>query len=1490
MSRAFYALTIFTHDSVLSLRLSTMLSSKILVISRYLRLPCSSSRHTEGENGGVLEGCRSGNLGAVKVRFQWASLRSTSTSRRVDSPFHLAFHYGHKEICKYLINQMVHDVSGGKIHKSSDNIYVQKALESFCERYQECDESIRKQIKYVLVDYGWLSLLNKLDCEYIWEVTSDSGLLAQCLLDIPPISVILHCDEKDVEIILVTGPRSHKLSCSALETLKGYNKYCETTQILQTYRKFETFVDWSKCFRGNIEVLEKGIEYFSSDVSLVMQDLSAYSRFPFHYLLSQYGGILNYLNIEALNMSKWSDYFYVRNEDSDLPLHIIGQIHIGVEKSKFLIRTLSQCDTKNSNGETPFQVACDRKDVETLKCLVSNTPCDIYHYGKTKIENIEIAKHLIELVYADTQISLSSLDTVVPGDTLLHVIARIPYSEGAIDFLVRGMEFNTCKVNSRKEFPLHVACRTGQSAHSLQALSNCSVNQKNVEGNTPFDILVENHPMRFDLMVCVTKLPSFSVYSEYPSVELLATKCFCESDNSYFCGLCNNNNVLHMALLFKKVSIVEAIKKEYPNKFQEYTSSSNVQKELPFHIAGKIRSKEAISLVFGNRNPNVVSFRGNTALHEACWHSAGTKKDKEAVKFLIEKVKCDPHLCNKKGNTALHFACRKGCTNIVSFLLNDVKVNPNTKNKEGCTPLMLTSLYNHQIIRLLIENGAETSYLYAIYNMFFEKYSSINPPPTPLNIIVAGKHSSGKTTIIEALKREGSSDKVEAEEHTAGIIPSSYDSKSFGMTAWYDLAGQSEYYASHEAVLHTIMSSSSPLILLLVDCRKPQELIQQDILYWLHFFKKQVVVNTTKAEPHLKIVFSFADEVSPERIKSTIGCCKISLTSFITKASFKFIGFVALDCRYPNSTEIDELRAKIAKGAKELRDNVPIDFLLHCFYALLVRSFQHTPAVTIEQVKSLRYKWISSQLDPIENTSDKDDQSEISFGLEELDFEENTWDEDDQSEVSVENTSDEDNQSEVSLDLEELDFEDESEIEEDGPAKLIPNNKKKILRLCEKLHDKGHLIVIKNTLSIERSWLIINKEILLSTVNGSLFAPPNFRQHYKNISSSTGVVKSSTIAEMFPDYDISMLIGFLVHLEYCQKITDQNVMKLLSSSVAYHSSDEYLFFPGLVSISKPDKVWTEIKAYDCCGWVLQTVDCDSFFTPRFVQVLLLRVAFDCSSQKSKQRGFPNITLYSACTVWKNGIYWRAKKPADTEWLLEVTDECQAIVLMFRSTYKLKDRDLASHYRLRSSLISKIIGMLEEFSPALEVQEYFCNPDDVQRYPPPKCEDMSLYSLTSIARAICHKENVVVCDNPQKSGLKLEDIIQFEPLTFFDIGQVFHPDDEEESLSDSFLFSLAESICSSSHGSCFRFIFEEESGFTTKDFQLKDIQYYLRNYVGKTYKDLRSCLSQYSIFGSRNPRVSYAISFVGLLKYFLFTGCRRLYYDVTFKVSSNCGIF
>ena len=127
-----------------------------------------------------------------------------------------------------------------------------------------------------------------------------------------------------------------------------------------------------------------------------------------------------------------------------------------------------------------------------------------------------------------------------------------------------------------------------------------------MDGNTPFDILLKNHPTRYDLMICVMKLPSFSIDLENSSLELLATQHFCDSDSPYFRSLWWDSNVLHIALLFNKVSLVKIIRKDYPSKFQEYVSYSNSLNELPFHIAGKIRNKEAISMVFSDIGPNVT--------------------------------------------------------------------------------------------------------------------------------------------------------------------------------------------------------------------------------------------------------------------------------------------------------------------------------------------------------------------------------------------------------------------------------------------------------------------------------------------------------------------------------------------------------------------------------------------------------------------------------------------------------------------------------------------------------------------------------------------------------------------------------------------------------------------------------------------------------------------------------------------------------------------
>ena len=151
-------------------------------------------------------------------------------------------------------------------------------------------------------------------------------------------------------------------------------------------------------------------------------------------------------------------------------------------------------------------------------------------------------------------------------------------------------------------------------------------------------------------------------------------------------------------------------------------------------------------------------------------------------------------------------------------------------------------------------------------------------------------------------------------------------------------------------------------------------------------------------------------------------------------------------------------------------------------------------------------------------------------------------------------------------------------------------------------------------------------------------------------------------------------------------------------------------------------------------------------------------------------GFPSLTLCRACCVWKNGIFWGTN--IGIECFLEITEEGQAVVLMFRSTdSELSSEDLASFSYLQSSLISKILSTSQELCPALNISEYLCHPEYMQ-YPIKLCREMALYSIKSVAWAMCQKSKVVLCDDPQFQSIPLIELVLFEPLTSFSIGRLF----------------------------------------------------------------------------------------------------------------------
>ena len=174
---------------------------------------------------------------------------------------------------------------------------------------------------------------------------------------------------------------------------------------------------------------------------------------------------------------------------------------------------------------------------------------------------------------------------------------------------------------------------------------------------------------------------------------------------------------------------------------------------------------------------------------------------------------------------------------------------------------------------------------------------------------------------------------------------------------------------------------------------------------------------------------------------------------------------------------------------------------------------------------------------------------------------------------------------------------------------FLPKDLNGLYRVCIELNDRGHILFLKDKMNAENSYVVIDQKSFLSEVSGTVFAPEDFKQH-KQLATNTGVVPLSKIKECFLGRDHCILVGFLVHLEYCHEVSDQAICQLLSEQYSQTFNERYYLFPALISVTANDSVWKTESHFDhYFGWSLQCTILEQFFGSRFLQVLLLRLAF-----------------------------------------------------------------------------------------------------------------------------------------------------------------------------------------------------------------------------------------------------------------------------------------
>ena len=386
----------------------------------------------------------------------------------------------------------------------------------------------------------------------------------------------------------------------------------------------------------------------------------------------------------------------------------------------------------------------------------------------------------------------------------------------------------------------------------------------------------------------------------------------------------------------------------------------------------------------------------------------------------------------------------------------------------------------------------------------------------------------------------------------------------------------------------------------------------------------------------------------------------------------------------------------------------------------------------------------------------------------------------------------------------------------------LPSNESVLLELLTILSDKGLILFINSTDSTS-SWVIIEKQSLLKEINGTLFAPSHFKEYRSTLASNTGIVPVSVLSDVFPQYDSDMLVGFLKSLEFCHEI-DENTLKIITTNLS-SSSDKLLYFPALVSVEPS----SEVTITDGFGWCLWCPNPYQFFSTRFLQVLLLRIAYVFSYQVNDVgiiHMSPFQTLDRFCHIWKNGICWTRD---GVKTVVQVSEQNRSIVLLVQPL----DESLAlESLQVRSSITQKILQIKDEFCHSCDTQECLISNHHLNvalRY---YLKNLSIFKIEDISRVLILKK-IFVTSNMTES-LNISSLLgQLEPyhnLPLSVIHRLFDDSNVSQFIPEHLLREIQERC---------RPIMDT----------------YLVTRESSTYQSVRDHLNRFSIFAGRNPFVS-----------------------------------
>ena len=802
-------------------------------------------------------------------------------------------------------------------------------------------------------------------------------------------------------------------------------------------------------------------------------------------------------------------------------------------------------------------------------------------------------------------------------------------------------------------------------------------------------------------------------------------------------------------------------------------------------------------------NPKYKNSQGCTSLHYA-----STAGQLELVRYFINEQHCDPMTTDNKGQTPLHYSCHYGNLNIARYLINEQHCDPMATDNKGQTPLHYSCHYgNLNIARYLINE------------QHCDQMTKDKLDQTPLHY--ACKHGHGH--IAQYLLSTGKVDPLAKDD--VGKTPMEYATARGNYDVLKLFRSFPQFKRDFPVHTYTKLvltgysgagkTTTSQLILLLANEAGLFSWLSSGRVTDIECFTAGIIplhVESKVKEVGNMVIYDFAGQQEYysshaavlERImrnSAAIFTCIVDLSQCMDKISESihyWMSFIENACSSAQGSShviIVGSHADLVKSPQELKEK---NSLVESIAESRVKQLTYGGFVSMDcresktkQARHFRSLLSTSQQAILSSQPSMSLYCHVLYAFLRTKL------------------------GKTSCTLQELTTVLASE-KDFSPDFTV------LTELLISLSDKGLILLVQNQEHPQSSWVVMEKDALLRKVNGTLFAPNNFKQ-YRQVASNTGIVPIATLEELFPQYSSEILVGCLESMEFCHPMDPSALQgtNLESNNTTLSSSPpsgaSHLFFPSLVKEHRPDDL-----SSPKFGWCLGCSDPHQFFSNRFLHVLLLRLAF--TFPLASKHLPPSSSLHGLerqCKVWQNGIIWKSGSGVST--IVEIVDRNRWVIVLVSE----KSREAAETC---SSVIRMILDLQQQLCSVVSTCECLISPSLLDRYPFDALSDTDLFDLLSVARSMLLRQTQHKFLLDRKEGMNT------------------YSTDEALSCEPYYLLQPS-SVC--------QLFNQSMASQPVPDPLLQEVLRYcqLPQQKPQDHKELRECVNKHSIFAGRNPLVS-----------------------------------